>query len=203
MYNTTDFIIRRLEKGDSNNIAKLHLKAFNGFFLTSLGASFLRKFYQCIVAHPQGVALGAFRSGELIGFVVGTEKNGGFYKSVLKKHGLNLALLAFTHLVLKPQKVLQLFSNINRGDFRNFHEWACLLSICVSPGAASQGVGQRLIRVFQQELKERGVNRVFLTTDAMDNEGVNSFYQKNNFVLNNTYQQSTGRQMNVYTKLIS
>ena len=42
-------IIRKATINDVDTIVEIHLNAFEGFFLTSLGAEFLRFYYSCFV----------------------------------------------------------------------------------------------------------------------------------------------------------
>ena len=59
-------------------MAKLHVSAFPGFFLTSLGQPFLRLLYEGFLAHPQGICLVAEDAGNVVGFVAGTMDPCGF-----------------------------------------------------------------------------------------------------------------------------
>jgi len=48
------------------------------------------------------------------------------------------------------------------------------------------------------EVRRRGGSGCFLTTDAENNEKVNSFYQKLSWKIESTYKTSEGRVMNRY-----
>lgn len=72
------------------------------------------------------------------------------------------------------------------------------MSIAVRPEAEGQGIGQKLVKAFCQELSGRGVPAVCLTTDHDHNERVNQFYQQLGFQLHQVFTTPEGRMMNEY-----
>jgi hypothetical protein len=55
-------------------LARLHLAAFPGFFLTSLGPGFLRLLYAGFAHEPDGICIAAEQQCVIVGFAEGTEK---------------------------------------------------------------------------------------------------------------------------------
>ena len=63
---------------DIDQIVKIHQDAFGSFFLTSLGADFLRFYYTSFVKNKETVCLVAVDDNEVIGFSAATTKSKGF-----------------------------------------------------------------------------------------------------------------------------
>lgn len=49
--------VRRMERADLEDVVTIHLAAFPTFFLSSLGASFLRMYYECVLADRTSITL--------------------------------------------------------------------------------------------------------------------------------------------------
>ncbi len=75
---------------------------------------------------------------------------------------------------------------------------ATLMSVAVAPDAQGGGIGKLLINAFLAEAKNRGVQQVNLTTDKVNNESVNAFYQKLGFNKIASFTTPEGREMNEY-----
>ncbi len=77
------------------------------------------------------------------------------------------------------------------------------MSIAVVPEAQGFGVGQKLVHAFLVEASRRGCEHVNLTTDRLNNESANRFYQRLGFSLFNNYITPEGREMNEYLIALS
>ena len=64
-------------------VADLHAKAFPGFFLTSLGKKFLKRYYASILEDASAVFL-LEDVGDLIGFVCGLKNPAAFNSNFVK-----------------------------------------------------------------------------------------------------------------------
>lgn len=192
--------VRNLSTADCNQIAELHFKAFQSFFLTSLGRRFLRFFYRSIILDFDGVAIGLFKEGQLLAFAVGTVKKNGFYTRILKKNFLGLGMAAIPYLLKKPGKIFRLFQNLLSQDSSNLEleNIACLLSICVDPAKGSMGYGKQVLKEFEEQVFLRS-KKICLTTDAEKNDNVNDFYRANSYMLLKSFYVSK-RKMNLYYK---
>jgi hypothetical protein len=198
--NNSKLYYRKLDPKDALAISKLHLISFSKFFLTSFGGKFLTSFYESILLHQQGIGLGVFNGNELIGFAIGTKKNSGFYKSLIKKNGFKLLLFAMPSFLRSPSKIIRLFSSlINSVSNKKYCNLACLLSICVSPKSGIKSLGSILIKNFESEMVKFGIEELVLTTDKENNEHLNHFYIVNNYICVNSFFQGE-REMNFYLK---
>jgi ribosomal protein S18 acetylase RimI-like enzyme len=193
--------IRVLKLEDTKNIAVLHKKAFDNFFLTSLGSNFLSKFYGSIIKSHAGVAIGAFDDNyELLGFAIGAKTKKGFYKSLLKNNFISLCLSASKSLIKNPKNINRLVKSFltTETSNENFLNYATLLSICINPEKKGKKIGKHLLQAFESEIIEYS-NGITLTTDRLNNDYVNNFYISNNYILTNQFSQGT-REMNFYIK---
>jgi ribosomal protein S18 acetylase RimI-like enzyme len=192
--------IKKLNVNDTNQIAELHIKSFRSFFLTSLGKRFLKIFYKSIINHGNGIAIGIFDGDELMAFAVGTQVKSGFYSDLIKRNFLRMSLAAFPSLLGNPSKGVKLIRSILVQDTTETEilNSASLLSICVDPARGGGGIGKNILCAFEDAAFAKS-NIISLTTDAIDNDYVNSFYKKNNYKLANTFNKGE-RIMNLYTK---
>ena len=64
---------RKSKVSDSNQIAKIHLKSFPNFFLTTLGYSFLKTYYRSCAKSKEAISICAINQDDkkLLGFAVG------------------------------------------------------------------------------------------------------------------------------------
>ena len=185
--------------GDLEQIIQIHLESFTGFFLTFLGHDFLALLYTGILNDPDGLVLVAASDGQLEGFVAGVTHQSGFYGRLIKKRKWAFALATLGALFKRPAIVSRLARALKRpAEASQSAAEACLMSIAVRPEAEDRGIGKQLIEAFCQEMTERGVSAVCLTSDRDNNERVNRFYQKCGFSLSRTFVTPEGRAMNEY-----
>ena len=69
---------------------------------------------------------------------------------------------------------------------------------CGKDISQGQGVGQALVEACLFEVRRRGGQGAFLTTDAKGNEAVNCFYQLLDWKLESSYSKAQKRRMNRY-----
>ncbi len=191
-------VCRVLSRNESGQVAELHFRAFNGFFLTSLGKPFLKIFYKSIIEHPEGIAVGVFNKNKLVAFAIGTKCKSGFYTKILEKRMLAMGWAALPQLVSKPAQILKLFISLKSAVKLDEGKSASLLSICVSPDEEGNGLGKMVLKAFE-EIAFVTSPTISLTTDFVDNGYVNTFYQNNSYELYGVFLQAE-RKMNLYLK---
>ena len=186
---------------DLEGVVLVHLRSFAGFFLSRLGAGFLREYYRLILNNDGGVLVVAAEQGEPVGFAAGYASPVSFH-SELKRRRLSFALAALPAL-LKDHGVLRRLWL----DYRQVHRLSTpesggesgeLSSIGVLPTESGRGIGKGLLEAFVFRMERRGVPGITLTTDAEGNDGVNEFYRKAGFSLVRGFTQGDGRKMNEY-----
>jgi ribosomal protein S18 acetylase RimI-like enzyme len=192
--------IRPMTVQDVRDVARVHIEAFPGFFLTFLGAGFLRELYRGIVKDPAGIAFVAETDGVCAGFVAGSTEPAGFYKRLIKRRIVPFAWHAGWAFLRKPTAAPRLLRAFTRSaeappaDTRR----AELMSLAVLPGNQGTGLGARLVEAFVATARERHASAVYLTTDAANNNAVNTFYQRLGFTPSRTFTTPESRQMNEY-----
>ena len=171
-------IIRKATINDVDTIVEIHLNAFEGFFLTSLGAEFLRFYYSCFVRSNETVTMIAEENGVIYGFSASSKFCKGFNSRLIKSKLIAFGLLSFKLLLIKPISLLRLVKNLSKKgeNVIDNEDYAELYSIGVCKSAQGKGVGKMLLLKSEQVMKEEGVTRVSLTTDFDNNEQAVGFY---------------------------
>lgn len=181
-------------------VVRIHLISFSGFFLTFLGQKFLYLLYGEILQFPGHVAYVAMTSkGQLIGFIVGVTDQTGFYGKLIATRLFSFAWAAKSAFFRKPSIISRLFRALTyKSKSTSASASGLLMSIGVLPEMAGSGAGRMLVRSFLSAMKESRVASVCLTTDKNDNDKVNFFYQSLGFTVAKEYVTPEGRWMNEY-----
>lgn len=195
--------IREVQARDIEQMVSVHLAAFPGFFLTMLGPAFLRLLYRGFINNQDGVCFIAENKGGIIGFVAGTINPEDFFANMLRRYWWAFTLASMPALLRSPiffgKRLVR--AVWYRGDMpKSSKRGALLSSIAVTPEASRSGVGKRLIEKFCQEIMNAGEDYVYLTTDQAENESVNTFYKKQGFYIESSFEKSPGRWMYRYIK---
>ena len=189
---------RKSKVSDSNQIAKIHLKSFPNFFLTTLGYSFLKTYYRSCAKSKEAVSICAIDQDDkkLLGFAVGCFNSVGFNKRLIFSNSLEYSYQVILLLFTKPMALIRLFKNLtknnNKDDKGNYAE---LLSIGVSPDQNGFGIGQSLLVKFENQVREKGINTITLTTDADSNDSVLRFYKKSGYTVYYDFETFPNRKM--------
>lgn len=175
----TSLLTTPAQASDINKIVEIHMRSFEGFFLTTLGKCFLRLYYDSVRRHPEGILLKCERDGQLIGFCAATIQAAGFNGRLVRGNILKYGMLSLRLLITRPRSLWHLFRNFskeesNQGDFGDYAE---LLSIGVDPTIQNSGAGKQLISTLEHDVRKLGGTRLSLTTDFVDNEKAISFYK--------------------------
>jgi ribosomal protein S18 acetylase RimI-like enzyme len=191
--------MRQMEVGDVSSVVDVHLASFTGFFLSGMGAPFLRKLYLSVLKDRARIALVYESEGAVVGFVAGVTDPRDYFRKTLEQGWLGFALASIPKMLKRPAVALQLLRRLEtqrRASFEEGH--ALLMSIGVGPGEQGKGIGEKLVAAFLREAKSRGCSGVFLNTDAVNNDPVNRFYVRVGFRLSKTYTTSEKRRLNEY-----
>lgn len=161
------------------NITKLHLEAFDGFFLSELGSEFLSTYYNSVRENDRGVLLGCFEGKKLLGFCAATTLSEGFNKYLVISNFFSFSKIGLFLLFTRPNALLRLLKNFTKSDpsVSDNGQYAELLSIGVSPTAQGKGIGKKLLMALEEYLNEMNVPQLSLTTDFYDNEKTLNFYK--------------------------
>ena len=189
---------RKSKVSDSNQIAKIHLKSFPNFFLTTLGYSFLKTYYRSCVKSKEAISICAINQDDkkLLGFAVGCLNSKGFNKRLIFSNSLEYSYRAILLLFTKPIALIRLFKNLAKNNDKDDKgNYAELLSIGVSPDQNGFGIGQNLLVKFENQVREKGINTITLTTDADSNDNVLRFYKKSGYTVYYDFETFPNRKM--------
>ncbi|MGE5314218.1 MAG: GNAT family N-acetyltransferase [Acidobacteriota bacterium] len=192
--------IRSASEEDIPGIVSVHLASFQKFFLSCLGPRFLSLLYHEIMKQEGSLSLAAAdEEGKVVGFAVGVANQASLYRRLAVHRWFAFAMAgsraALAHPMIIP-RLFQAFAYV--GKSRAAACPALLMSIAVAPEGKGRGIGSDLVARFLDEMAERGVDKVSLTTDRDDNEATNGFYRKLGFSMVREYQTPQGRWMNEY-----
>lgn len=187
-------------------IVQIHLAAFEGFFLESMGKRFVKELYRGFLVESSGICLVAIERKDVVGFVAGTTEPEGFFRNLLRLRWHSFVLAGAASLTLHPIRVGKKFLSAlrYRGERPADVPNATLLSsIGVIPSGKGRGIGKMLISAFCERAQLSGASTVFLTTDRDRNDAVNQFYLLNGFKLHSSFVKERDRWMNLYTRSLS
>lgn len=194
-------VIVPMKTAHVDQVVRVHLQSFPGFFLTVMGPRFLRLLYGEILKSPDHVAFVALdeASDMIIGFVAGVTKQSNFYGRLARQNWFNFALVSIPVVLRHPTIVPRLLRAFTYSKkTQSAAAQALLMSIAVLPGSMGRGIGQLLANQFLTAMWRQGIMSVSLTTDRVNNERTNRFYHKLGFEIARTYVTPEGRWMNEY-----
>lgn len=191
--------IRLMRSSDVDSVIRVHMEGFPGFFLTFLGPAFLREFYTAVCEDPSGIAI-VYEDDSILGFVVGTVEPSGFYKRLIQKRWWKFGLASLKPAIKKPRIVPRLLRALTlpAKTANPGLKTGTLMSLAVIQNHHGNGVGKHLVLSYLEKSRERQVEIVNLTTDAVGNDTTNQFYQRMGFTLAKVFDTPEGRLMNEY-----
>ncbi len=194
--------VRPAERSDIDSIVAVHQRAFPDFYMTRMGSAFLRTYYRTVLTCEGGQLFVAETEGRCLGFVAGSLNPARFY-AFMSQRKASFIWPAFLGIIRRPSLIGRTLFNRNRVKSASHAREADtntaeLSSIGVDPLAASRGVGGDLLRAFMESALAGGSDCISLTTDARDNQRVNSFYLKHGFSLVARFVSDSDREMNEY-----
>lgn len=177
------FVINAASAEDVNEIVEVHLKAFNGFFLTSLGPSFLNAYYSSFMKEKNSILLVAKdRSHSVVGFCAGGKNSGTFNVILVLKNLLTFLRVGILMLVNSPRSILRLAMNMRKPTLKRLENDFELQSIATQPSLRGMGIARDLLTVFEKMVFSKGFTSVTLTTDKNENDDVVRFYIQNGYL---------------------
>lgn len=172
--------IKEIPLSDIKQVVEIHKDAFKGFFLTTLGDSFLNLYYTSLRKHPSGLLYGYYEADILKGFSAATLHASGFHKDLIKKNFLAFAQFGIKFLFTNVNTLIRLLKNLSKNksssEITDNGNYAELLSIGILSGMQGQGIGRKLIEELEAISKENRIDSLCLTTDFYSNEKVIKFY---------------------------
>lgn len=190
-------VLKPVKKNDVNFLVKIHEAAFSDFFLTQLGDVFLRFYYISVLKHKQGILIGAYDDGKLIGFCATTQLSKSFNLSLILNNFFQFSIVGIRLLFTNPIAIIRLLKNLTKSnsEIEDDGSYAEILSICVDPNQQGGGVGKKLLSTVEEELRRKKINKLSLTTDYYDNDNAISFYKSLEYKIMYVFETYPNRKM--------
>ena len=168
---------------DYTYLAAIHVKAFEGFFLTTLGIKFLQTYYFSCLKHEKTIAICACdEHNEIIGFASGTIWSKGYNKSIVFSNILGFGMAFLRIMFTRPKAIIRLQNNMDKDSYKDDQgNYAELLSIAILPSYKGQGIGKKMLIAFEKAALARKGDKISLTTDYFNNHDVIEFYKKSGY----------------------
>lgn len=187
------------EKELIKQIVEIHLNVFPNFFLTFLGKRFLNTLYLGFLEHDQSGIIIAREDEKVLGFLAYSKDLSGFYKWLIKYKVIYFGYYGLKACVKSPKGIIRLIrAFLYPSQASKIEKYIEISSIGVTTNTSNTGIGSQLIKSIPNIVVLTGYTYIELTTDAINNEKANYFYQKNGFVLYRTFETPEGRKMNEY-----
>lgn len=171
-------------------VVEVHLKAFEGFFLTRMGSEFLRAYYESVLNFEGAIALVAAEDdGDIAGFAVGFDSPQKFYAE-FRRRRIQLLPKILISMIRDPSLIAAILGNVRRVDARAMSTVDAVELSSIAVGKTGLGIGALLLNAFLRAASKRGAARVVLTTDAKDNDYVRGFYEGHGFVVTGYEERS-------------
>jgi len=191
-------MIRKALPEDLGDIVTIHMNGFDGFFLSSLGPSFLKTFYTDFLTDENGCCLVSVEDGRTVGFAVGVVDPSSYFRRTFRKRWPRLVLGSLGRVVKNPAVLAKLARRALTYSSSSSHggsDSALLSSIAVLPEFHNRKIGEQLLDAFLEESARMGANEVVLTTDRHRNDKVINFYKKMGFGVKRVFTSYEGRYM--------
>lgn len=188
-----------LNQRELDDIVRIHMETFTGFFLTFLGKGFLKQMYKGFIAHNNSGLIVAKNEKGIVGVLAYSEDLSAFYKYLIKTRLIPFAWYSLGAAISRPSAMFRLIrAFLKPGEAKRVERYIELSSIGVAPETKGQHVGSMLIDKLKEKFDSEKFAYINLETDAVDNYGANIFYVKNGFVLTREFETPEGRKMNEY-----
>lgn len=191
---------------DVSSVARIHLDAFEGFFLSELGYGFLCVMYRAFLVNPAGVfVVHESKDGQVTGFAVGALSSGQKDRWLALRFLPQFLLAALPAIFRRPRMIVTRLASrfFETGSSLDLPKDAALLrSIGVLSSERGGGAAGGLLEAFEQIALRQGATHVYLTTDQDNNERAQKFYKRSGYSLAECFQQDGQRSMWLMSKLL-
>ncbi len=191
---------------DVPSVARIHLEAFEGFFLSELGYSFLCVMYRVFLINPAGVfVVHESKDGQVTGFAVGALSHGQKDRWLALRYMPQFLWAALPAIFRRPRTIVtrlaaRFFETGASFDVPN--NSALLRSIGVLTSERGGGAAGGLLGAFEQVALRQGAMHVYLTTDQDNNVRAQKFYKRHGYSVAECFQQDGQRPMWLMSKLL-
>lgn len=170
-------MIRKLTFVESHLTSNIHLRSMSDEFLPSFGIKFLEIVHHYLLKHPDVIAYGNFKNGELTGFIIGSSNSSRTLKQIIITAFFKLLPRIFRKIIKSPKIIIYLWETLILSAKNNQDISAELLIIAINFKHRKQKIGSRLFNKFSSALRKKSV-KLFKIKTLKTNTASNAFYQK-------------------------
>lgn len=189
---------------DVPGVARIHLEAFEGFFLSELGYRFLCVMYRAFLVNPASIfVVRESKHGQILGFAVGALSSGQKDRWLALRFMFHFLWAILPAIFRCPGKVITRLSSRffeSGSPFDVPNDAAVLRSIGVLTSERGGGTANGLLVAFEQMALRKGAAHVYLTTDQDQNERAQNFYKRHGYVVAQRFYQDGRRPMWLMSK---
>lgn len=200
-------VVRGATLSDVKAIADLHLLAFPDYYLSHLGARFLRLFYASFLENENSHCIVAVDGDTVIGLVAGTSDMMQHFSAFYRRKFAKIARIAAVGFLrdpvirresvkraghLRPAATALLWRMAQLPSVREEERGqipAQLLCIAVHPDHRGRGTAERLTASLVSQLRRDGACSVGLTVRS-DNTRAIAFYRRDGWIAEGTASES-------------
>ncbi len=184
--------VRPMTPEDVATVVDIHVAAFPGYFLTSLGPRFLALYYAHVVSAKLGIGLVFDCDGRVLGFAVGELNPGRFYRELFWRRCLAFGFYALKAAAKQPSILLRMTRQVfQRVEAPTSDDVARLAALAVAPEEQEHGYGRVLVAAFIERVSDRGGKTIFLEA-RKENQSVLQFYVQMGFKVVREVVQAPG-----------
>lgn len=164
---------------DVPQIVNIHMNTFEGFFLTSLGRTFLSFYYNAFINSKDSIVLCSVVDNKVCGFAAATKQCKGYNLNLIKSNLIKFIWLSLRLLFVKPSALIRLVKNLSKKSdiVEDAEDYAELYSIGIADNVQGKGVGKKLLTAIEDNMRGEGVEKISLTTDFYNNDSAVAFYR--------------------------
>lgn len=191
-------ICRDADLDDLPAVTDVHMKAFPGFFLTTLGTSFVQTMYRAFLLNVNGIFVVNETDTGVCGFAVGVMESSNKDRKLAMKLLPQFVWAVIPAVLQNPYRVFTRIMSqfLNHDGAPDVPSGAAVLrSIGVLPELKGQGVASVLLRAFEERALRMGATSLALTTDVLDNQRAIQFYRKHGYQIAQEFKQGKRRAM--------
>lgn len=187
-------------------VARIHLEAFDGFFLSELGYKFLCVMYRAFLLNPASIfVVHESKHGQVTGFAVGALNCGKKDRWLALRFMPSFLWAALPAFFRCPRITVTRIATRFFETGPSFHvpnRAAMLRSIGVLVSERGGGTAGSLIVAFEKMAVQLGATHSYLTTDQDNNERAQNFYKRHGYEVAECFLQDRCRPMWLMFKLL-
>ncbi len=164
-------------------VARMHVGTIHHGLLPQMGLDFLTRVYRAVADSRHGFVIAALADETVVGFVAGSTSMHRMYANVLWREGPRLLAAAGVQVLRKAlwKRIWDVLSYPLRPKATggpSAKGGAELLAIAVHQDARRNGLGARLLRAFEDEIRKRNGGTVYTVATNVAEVASNRFYVK-------------------------